>query len=284
MKVNQDCIPCTVQSCVRLMEAGFVPEDKQESLLRHTLAYLAEADYEQSPPALAQGMHRLFRQVLGDSDPYREIKRQSNALMLERREELRRLIRESPDPLATALRLAMAGNVMDFGARRLFDPLETIGAVQQAELARDDSEDLRRALVAARHVLYVGDNAGEIVTDALLLETMAHPQVTFVVRGAPVLNDITEEDARAVGLDQLARIITTGDDAPGVILATASAEFHQAFAVADVVISKGQGNLEGLIDAPREVYFLLTTKCHRIARRLGVGEGAFVLWRKPAGD
>ena len=282
MKVNQDCIPCTVQSCVRLLEAGFVPEEKRELLLRHTLNYLAEADFEQSPPALAQGMHRLFRQVLGDTDPYRPIKDRSNALMLGMRDELRRVIRESVDPLGAALRLAMAGNVIDFGARNLFDPLETIGDVQKAALAMDDTEELRRELATAGKVLYVGDNAGEIVTDALLLETMNHPDVTFVVRGAPVINDVTEQDARLVGIDEHARIITTGDDAPGVILESSSAEFKEAFAAADLVIAKGQGNLEGLIDTDRTVYFLLTTKCHRIAQRLGVAERAFVLWRKEA--
>jgi len=277
VNVAFDCIPCTVQSCLRLLDAGFVDESKRELLLRRTLRFLADVDFAQSPPALAQVMHRMFREELGDPDPYRDIKRECNEMMMGRGDELRDIVRRAADPVAAAIRLAIAGNVIDFGAKNLFDPTETIAAVLEADLDIDDTALLKSDLQKARSVLYIGDNAGEIVTDAILIETLAHPGLTFAVRGGPVINDATVEDARLVGIDRHARVITTGDDAPGVIWETSSDEFRQAFDGADVVLAKGQGNLEGLIDMKRPVYFLLTTKCERIAEH--IGEKAFVVWK-----
>ena len=283
MEVAFECIPCTVQSCLRLLDEGCVDESLREGLLRQALQFLATADWRQSPPSLARDLHAQLRISAADADPYREIKHRSNLAMLECAGDLRDQLARAADPFTMAVRLAVAGNVIDFGARHLFDPAASIQRVLTADLAIDDSRQLGVDLAAARSVLYIGDNAGEIVLDGLFLETLAHPAVTFVVREGPVINDVTLADAELVGIPDLARVITTGDDAPGVILDRASAEFHAAFAGADVVIAKGQGNLEGLWNVPRDVYFLLTVKCERIARHLEVPVGGFVVWKYKVG-
>lgn len=277
MDVAFECIPCTVQSCLRLLDEGFIEEDQREGLLRQTLRFLAAADWNQSPPALARELHAQLRQAAANADPYREIKHRSNQAMLALVPELRDKLASASDPFDMGLRLAVAGNVIDFGAQHLLDPAETIQRVLTTDLAIDHGERLREDLARARSVLYIGDNAGEIVLDALFLEALAHPGLTFVVRGGPVINDATMDDARLVGIPDHARVITTGDDSPGVILPRVSSEFRKAFDKTDVVIAKGQGNLEGLWDAPRDVYFLLTVKCERIARHMGVPVGAFVV-------
>jgi uncharacterized protein with ATP-grasp and redox domains len=176
--------------------------------------------------------------------------------------------------------LAIAGNVIDFGSHHQLDVMETINRVLHTELAVDDSSQLQRDITSAGGVLYIGDNAGEIVLDRLLLETMNHSNVYFAVRGAPTINDATEEDAATVGIDQVAEIITTGDDAPGVLWKTSSPEFKKKYNDADVIISKGQGNLEGLIDICRNTYFLLITKCNLISEHLGVNQKEFIVLRK----
>lgn len=282
MDIANDCIPCTMESCRRLTESDRIDAARGEELLRRTAAYLENVDRRQTPPALAREMHRMFREILDDPDPYLDIKRRCNEQMLQRREELRRLAAEADDPFAVALRLAIAGNVIDFGAKHLMDPDATIRRVLEADLAIDDTEALRSDLAAAETVLYIGDNAGEIVLDGVFLETIAHPRLTFAVRGGPVLNDALVADAELVGIDRLARIVTTGDDAPGVIWRTSSLEFREIFKAVDVVVAKGQGNLEGLIDADRDIHFLLTTKCERIANHIGVGVKDFVAWKKSA--
>lgn len=282
MEVAFECIPCTVQSCLRLLDEGGIAEDRREEMLRKALTFLAAADWEQSPPALARELHAELRRSGWGEDPYREIKLRSNLAMLELVPELRREIAHAPDPLVMALRLAVAGNVIDFGAKHLLDPMETLQRVLTDDLAIDHTEQLRDDLARARSILYVGDNAGEIVLDDLFLETLGHPGVTFVVRGGPVINDATVDDATRIGIPGHARLITSGDDTPGLVPSRASTEAQEALAYMDVVIAKGQGNLEGLWDLPRDVYFLLTVKCERIARHIGVEVGQFVVWKRPA--
>lgn len=282
MDVARECLPCTLRSCLRLLDSGCLPDADHEQLLRAALSYLAEADWGQSPPALARGLHARLREISGDPDPYRTIKQQGNLAMLARRDELRARIAAAGDPFAAALRLAVAGNVIDFGAQHFIDIDDTVARVLDAPFAIDHAAGLREALDRARSVLYVGDNAGEIVLDALFLETVAHDDVTFLVRGAPVLNDATREDALLAGIDRLARVATTGDDSPGLAPSRAPAEIRALLAAADLVIAKGQGNLEGLWDLPREVVFLLTVKCERIAGLVGVPVGEFVAWRREA--
>ncbi|MDZ7722794.1 MAG: ARMT1-like domain-containing protein [candidate division KSB1 bacterium] len=149
--------------------------------------------------------------------------------MMQHHDELKKMINTADDPFNMALRIAMAGNVIDFGAQEQLDIRETLDRVVHSDLAIDDSERLRSDLKTAETVLYVGDNCGEIVLDELFVEAIAHPNLYFAVRGAPVLNDATLDDAKMVGLNEKAQIITTGDNAPGAVWENVSEEFRSVF-------------------------------------------------------
>jgi uncharacterized protein with ATP-grasp and redox domains len=275
--VTYDCIPCAVGSLVTLFNRGVVPEDKREPSMRALLAYLSELDFTQSLPQMGKEMHRLIRDVLGNPDPYFEIKRAFNRQMLEYYPSLKKLVVDAADPFLMALRLAIAGNVIDFGPDRPFDFDATLERSRSIVLAVDESESLRDAISRAKSLLYLGDNAGEIVTDRILLETIRHPNVYFAVRDAPIINDATIDDARAVGIDGIARVISSGDDAPGTILEATSPEFRDIFDRADLVIAKGQGNYEGLYGIDKNIFFILMAKCDHVAAHLGVQKGDFVV-------
>ncbi len=278
MNIHLECIPCTINSYLRLAGTGIVPESRQEPILRRLLEDLTGLDYDQSPPVLGRRMHRLIRECLGDNDPYRLIKKKYNRIMMEMYPKLEALIKGSEDPLDTAIRLAIAGNVIDSGPQHQADVSDTIRRVAEAELAIDDTLQLRRDLAQADSLLYIGDNAGEIVVDKLLLSLVDVNRKYFAVRDSPVINDATIEDATMTGMDHIAEVITTGDDAPGAVWESVSEEFRDIFEKADIIISKGQGNLEGLLDVPhRNIYFLLVTKCDLIADRLGTGKGEFIV-------
>ena len=280
MKTHFECIPCIVNSYLRLAETDVIPEDKQEKILRRLLQFLSEEDYDLSPPALGRGLHRMLRDLLQNSDPYIQIKEKYNRMMMDLYPSLREIVEQSKDPFDTAMRLAIGGNVIDFGAKYQFDVMDTINKVLESELATDDSPSLRDDLKHAHSLLYIGDNCGEIVLDKLFLETVDVAQKYFVVRESPVINDITMDDAKMTGIDQIATVITTGDDSPGAVWEFASQDFKDHFINADVVISKGQGNLEGLIDVPHDhVYFLLVTKCDLIGNLIGTRKGDFVVKR-----
>ena len=129
----------------------------------------------------------------------------------------------------------------------------------------------------AKDILYLGDNAGEIVFDRLFIEQMPHEKVTYVVRGEPIINDVTIEDAREVDMFDLVDVIDNGSDAPGTILETCSHEFQQRFASSDLVIAKGQGNYETLSDVNKRIFFLLQVKCPVIAKDIGFEVGSFIV-------
>lgn len=278
MITHLECIPCTVNSYLRLVDTDVIPMEKREELMRQVLHFLSEVDYQISPPAMGRELHRLIRASLGNDDPYLEVKEKYNRMMLDLYPSFQKMVEQSETPFETALRLAIGGNVIDFGAKYQFDVMDNIHSAMKHELALNDSAALKKALESARTLLYIGDNCGEIVLDKLFLEQLNVPEKTFVVRGGPVINDITIDDARLVGIDKVARVVTTGDDSPGAVWENTSEAFRKLFRESDVVISKGQGNLEGLLEVEHDnLYFLLVTKCELIADRIGTSTGGFVI-------
>ena len=278
MKTQFECIPCIINSYLKLVETRVLPEPQQEVILRQVLQYLSTVDYDQSPPMLGRTLQRMIRESLQDPDPYHQIKQHYNQMMMDLYSSFKEIVEISEDPFDTAMRMAIAGNVIDFGAKYQFDIMDSINRVKEGELAIDDSSKLRHDLKHANTLLYIGDNCGEIVLDKLFLETVNVPQKYFVDRESPVINDITLDDAKMTGMDKIARVLSTGDDSPGAVWESSSKDFRDHFSNADVIISKGQGNLEGLIDVPHEhIFFLLVTKCDLIGERIGTRNGDFVV-------
>ncbi|MDW7681013.1 MAG: ARMT1-like domain-containing protein [bacterium] len=280
LKVTYDCIPCAIGSLINLFRKGLVAEPKQEQAMRALLDYLTKIDYHQSPPQLGREMHRLIRQVLQNPDPYFEIKQKFNRLMLDYYPDLKKSVDEAENPFQMALRFAIAGNIIDYGPNHLFDINKTLEQAKSIVLAIDDSQSLQESISQSEMLLYLGDNAGEIVMDRIFLETINHPNVYFAVRGAPIINDALIEDAELVGIDKIAQLITNGDDAPGTILETTSAEFREIFEQADLIVSKGQGNYEGLNSIDKNIYFILMAKCDHVANHLGVKKGDFMVKKR----
>lgn len=278
MKIQLECIPCTLNSYLRLAETGVIPESQKEEILRQMLHVFATFDYNQSPPVLGCKMHTLIRESINNPDPYHQIKAEYNQMMMDLYAKFERLVRRSEDPFDAALRLAIAGNVIDFGSQQQLDIMETINRVMEANLAIDHSSQLRVDLEHADSLLYIGDNCGEILLDKLFLSMLDVPIKYFAVRESPIINDVTFEDAILTGMDKVAKVITTGDNSPGAVWESTSEQFQTLFKNADVVISKGQGNLEGLMDMTHDsLYFLLVTKCDLIAKRVGTEKEEFIV-------
>ena len=284
MRTALDCIPCFARQA--LETARFVTDDPavHERIVRDVLRMAAEMDLAQCPPAVAQRVHRQLREITGVDDPYRAVKDRFNRLALDMLPELSAKIEQSANPLYMALRLAIAGNVIDLGVNGDITEDETRRAVTGAldEPFHGDVEAFRQAVDDARSILYLADNAGEIVFDRLLIEQIPTGRVTVVVRGRPILNDATRVDAEAAGLCDLVEVIDNGSDAPGTILEDCSEEFCRRFAQADLVIAKGQGNFETLSDEPGNIYFLFKAKCPVIADHVGLPVGTQVAIRPQA--
>lgn len=273
------CFYCLVRSFEKLLEKEPIPAEAKNSFTIDMInLYLAHQN-KLLTPDFARDLHRILRGYTNNHDPYKEEKRQNNIQALEMVPEIQKIIDHSSDPFVTALRLAIAGNIIDFAANQTFDLEETINKSLTTPFAIDHSEQLRSAVKQAESILYAGDNAGEIVFDKLFIKTMGHKKVTFAVRGMPVLNDATIEDADFTDIHEVAKVISNGYDAPSTIVDKSSDEFRNHFHKASLIISKGQGNLEGLLPLnDKRIFFLLMVKCDVMAEFLNVIKGSFVVF------
>jgi len=226
-------------------------------------------------------LQNKLRELTCIVDPYYKEKQQSNNIALKLYSEWKPRVLTSSDPYNLALRLAIAGNIMDYGASQVFDVHKTIKKVLNTDFAIDHSYLLKQRIKDAARILYLGDNAGEIVFDKMFIETIMHPNLVFAVKDSPVLNDVTFQDANDVGMDEVADVISNGYDVSSTLLQKCSKEFLDIYHSADLIISKGQGNLEGLINEndPR-IFFLFMVKCDVIAEQVGVEKGSFVVYNQ----
>lgn len=281
LKTSLDCISCFIRQALEAVR--FVTDDPSihEKIVRDVLRETAEMDFSQPPPAVGQLIHRSLRQLTGIKDPYRSVKDRFNQMALEMLPALESEISAAQDPLFRALRLAVAGNVIDLGVKGGLGEKEVRSAIEATldDPFYGDIEDFRRAVFRAQRILYLADNAGEIVFDRLLIERLPVERVSVAVRGTPVLNDATLDDARTAGLCDLVEVIDNGSDAPGTILSDCSDDFRRRFDDSDLIIAKGQGNFETLSDDDSNILFLFKVKCPVIATHVGLPLGTHVASR-----
>lgn len=281
MKTSLDCIPCLIDQTLRISRMLSTSPDVHERIVRDILHVSSEADLNQSPPALAQQIHRQVKKITGIHDPYRREKEHENRLALKLLPEFRSRIKSASDPLITAARFAIAGNAIDLGIDGAMTGTDIRKDLQKAltDTFFGDRDEFRKSVDSAERILYLADNAGEIVFDRLLIEQLSPERVTLAVRGKPVLNDATTTDAISGGLHEIVNIVSNGSDAPGTLLHDCSPEFLKYYEDADLIIAKGQGNYESLSEERRNIYFLLKIKCPVISSHVGCPVGSYLLKR-----
>jgi len=251
---------------------------KQEKTLKKILSELGKTSLKgKTPSDISHKIHHIVRKVTENNDPYKKLKDEYNRKALRMYPGLKRKVAESKDRLLTATKLAIAGNIIDFGPGSKFDLEKTIEEVLVQDFDIDHFNRFREALQKSEKILYLGDNTGEIVFDRILLEELKDKEITFVVKGGPIINDATIEDARFAGIDKIAEIKTVSNGEPGTGVERKSKEFTNFLKSADVVISKGQGNYEALSEVDANIFFLLKVKCQVIAKDIGVKIGGIVV-------
>ena len=278
MQTTFDCIPCFVRQAFEAVEMSVGDGPNREPLMRDLLHAIADADWSVMPVTVAQRMQRMVRETTGIADPYRELKNRMNRTALDLLPALSEVLRHQHNQQEAIVRLAVAGNLLDAGSKNRLEPheleahLKTIWTLPLA----GSPERLFAAAEQADRILYLADNAGEIVFDRMLIKALPTGKTTVVVRGTPVINDATLDDAEIAGIPALAPVITNGSDIPGTLVDECSEAFRQQFDQADLIISKGQGNYETLSESPKNIFFLLTVKCPVIGRDIGAPVGTMV--------
>ncbi|NJD56416.1 MAG: DUF89 family protein [Nitrospirae bacterium] len=275
-----DCLPCFLRQTVIALRQLGMDGSVHQKVFRDVFAIMQDADMSKPPAYTTTLIHRKIRDAV-DRDPFEKIKREFNSIALSLYPGLRARVKAGPDPLWTASRLAIAGNIIDFG---IFTSIDIDGSVDRSlrdDIAVDDYASFREDLRTSNEIIYLLDNAGEIVFDKLLIEELreAGKHVTAAVKGSPVLNDVTYDDAVQVGLDAVCEVIDNGSDAVGTILPWTSPVFRERFEKAELIISKGQGNFETLSGTEKRTYFLFQSKCDVVSQELGL-PACSMLFRK----
>lgn len=279
MRTDLECLPCFFGQITRTLKHAGVNGDRGRSIARRAGEIVAGASLDEVPARTSTLIHRLLRSESG-VDPYQEVKTTYNRIALDLLPELMRTAASMPDRLEGGVRAAIAGNVIDFGIYDHIDLRRSIEESSQLELPRDSFDAFRHAVEIAGRILYLCDNAGEIVFDRVLLRILQEQgkYVTVAVKGAPVINDATLKDAAEAGITEYTELIDNGSDGIGTLLESCSERFLNAFRSADMIISKGQANFETLEQThdPR-LFFLFKIKCPVVGRALGRENGDIVL-------
>ena len=283
MRTYLECIPCFFKQAIASGQLVTGNEIVHKELIDDLARLIPEFSLDSTPPEMAYHISKIIKERFGGRDLYKQIKENSNKMALDLYPRLKEKVEKASDRLLMAVEIAIAGNVIDYGAKNSLDIDEEIKKLFSQEYYDAGKtifqyEDFREDLNAAKQVLYLADNAGEVVFDRVLIEEFCREKkVIYVVRDSPIINDALMKDAYDCGIDKVAEVISSGAGSPGTILKYCSKEFTEIFNNAEFIISKGQGNYEALSNARKEIYFLLRAKCPVIARHAGVEVGDMVL-------
>jgi uncharacterized protein with ATP-grasp and redox domains len=280
--MRTECYFCATKTVEKLIDK-FKPHNTIAEEFVFNFSQLLIDYRDKTNPELATATHRLARKMLKNNDLYQYEKSDANNKIINLYDTWRKLVNKSKNPLFTAAKLAVIGNIIDYGAHLVEDDfVKQIYTLLEKPLAIDDSNKLFDAVKKAKSILYLADNNGEIIFDKLFIETLNHNNITVAVRDVAVINDVTIDDVKNIGLNNICNIISNGYDAPSTILKQCSSEFINIYNNSDLIISKGQGNFEGLINEKKDnLFFMLMAKCTPMANMLGVDKGDLVIKQAP---
>ena len=282
MKTYLECIPCFFRQIISAGNLAKLNDEQQKKVIDEFAKILPEFSLKISPPEIARVMYAIISKHAVKEDIYTDIKKQSNLSALNIYHELKEKVNTAKEALLIAVELAMVGNIIDYGAKVSLNVEKELEAIlnNKDRTILDDSANIKiyhkfkKEIAQAKNVLYLADNAGETVFDRILIEEIKKINplviVTYAVKERPIINDALYEDAHFCGIDQVAEVISSGSDAPATVLSLCSDAFLKLFDLADIVISKGQGNFEALTSyAKRPIFFMFMTKCAVIAKHVG---------------
>ena len=282
MLLEAECVPCILRMSVAALRQ--LPLD--ENTIRELTAEILEIpslrglDWNTTSAEVIEDVWRKIIKKTGSSDPFRLVKSNQNKKIMDLYPVLQQMINEAVDPLYMAVKLAILGNSLDLMVADSAETFEnSIKDRVDAPLPVEIYSAFEQQLRASKHLVYFGDNAGEVVFDKLLIETIKElhsVEIVFVVRSVPTLNDATLSEASSIGIDNIAQLIENGIDGPlpGTLLARCSNEVQDVVNRSDLIISKGGGNFDTLDEERKHlnknISFLLLSKCEPYCRHFGV--------------
>ena len=275
MNTYLDCFSCFMRQAIEASRMATDDEGVHKRVLNLVMEEMSTFPLTATPPEMGKVIHKIIREVTGNDDPYRLVKEKSNEKALELYPLMKQLVASSDNPLLASCRLAIAGNSIDFAvpSESFRDYQSLIEGALTSPFRVDHYDEFAACLSRASSLLYLGDNAGEVVFDKAFIEEMGNFRdidVTFVARGSPIINDATYEDARYVGMEEVATVISNGSDCPGTVLKNCSKRVQELFQSTDIIIAKGQGNYESIHSDRTNLFYLFKVKCTVVASQLNL--------------
>jgi uncharacterized protein with ATP-grasp and redox domains len=279
MKVHYECAACFLRQTREALDLATENESLKMEITEIVMKIVSKKFRKGAVSnIIGTEVHRNIKELTGNNDPYSRERETSNDIALEFLPQVERVLGDGKN-LKNYIKVAIAGNVLDFGALGLEIDMESlIVNTMEKNPTLDHSNELENELKKSKTVLYLADNIGEIVFDKIFIEKIKEydVEVTVALKEKPILNDACINDALKIGLNQIAKLTSTGTDSIGIIEGDVSKEFMEIFNKSDMIIAKGLGNYEGLgemdlIDKP--VFCLLNAKCRPVAREIGVELG-----------
>lgn len=281
MKLHPECVECILGQARRVASKIGASKELTQSIEETALKHSKNFSFSKTPVQVATPLYEELAVVAGKTDLYDEAKRVATKQALEMLPKLKKMIENSKDTLLAAGKMAVAGNVIDLATQDEYDLTAIVDQVLHSDFGHDDFSLLFEDLSKASTLLYLADNAGEHIFDALFMEKLKevypHLEITYMTRGNAIINDVTLEEAHADGLDTFATLKSSGMRTPGFILEDAPKEVADFFMHADVVVAKGMGNFESMTEiAVRDVYHLFKVKCSVVSSFTGHPVGTFI--------
>lgn len=283
MKISRECIHCLARQAVEIAKEATNSIAMQEEIIKRSLKELGEMDFTETAPEIAFRMHQHAKNISGINDPYAGLKEKYNEIAKGICERIKdeKWLNKAEDSFDMACRLAIAGNIIDFSVGLKLQQSDIVKSVENSikhDIFGTGIAALKKAVKGSKNIIYIADNSGEIMFDKFLLENLPMDRVTYVVKGGPIVNDATMQDAISSGVTDLVRVIDNGHSAQGTILKDCSSTFRSEFSRADLVISKGQANFETLSDIKdKTIFYLMRAKCSSVASAVGCMHMDYVL-------
>ena len=273
MNIDEACVSCIINQSAKVANAIGADSKLSEEMTSTVEVLSKDFSRDENPPEIASYVYEKMAELANKTDLYDEVKALSTQKAVSFVPHLKNKLSESEDKLLTATKIAVAGNVIDLAAAVEFDLKEELEKVFERGFAYNDFDIFKDKLSKAKDIVILGDNVGEHVFDYMFIEVLQelYPDVnyTYMVRGKPIINDVTMKEAKAYGFDALCNLVDSGVNTPGFAYNRANKNAQELFDNADIVISKGMGNYECLTPIAREnICFLLKVKCQVVANSL----------------
>ena len=276
MELFFDCIPCMLKQALEAARKTTSDVEIHGKVVCETINLMTNYKKYRNSPDLAREIHRIVKEQTGIKDPYSEIKEKDLEAAKMVYPYLKDFIQSKENSLYWALKIAATGNNIDAAVYSDIDVKKCIEKELEKEFSICDIDIMEKKLKSASNILIIGDNTGETIFDKVMIEGFTNLTITYGVRSEAIINDVTEKEAVASGLDQVSKIVSTGCSAPGAILEDCSDEFIDIYNKSDIIISKGQGNYEALSEEKGNIFFLLKAKCPMISRKLNVNLNEYI--------